>query len=659
MYAYYNNLLSIPAKILYEDMELISYATYFKWCQRKKLVRTNEGKGKGNCAWVSFYDISEEWVKNAIKAKYGDPKEKVIENILERYIEADPMAIKFFADHIKPNGKHLSAKDQRIRSTSVSILNAIQTVLNDRSALGKKSTKIWKNISEGVNCLDTKKWQYKLPTNHRALQRKYSAYLKQGYDAFIHAGEGSKNAKKITQEIGNYLIALYSLPTGKLTIPEVLERYNKARETNTNWKELTESAVYNFLYQPENERIWTLSRHGKEAYKRKYKHTILRDKSDWFPNCYWAIDGTKLDWIHFWDGSSNKMGAKLKINVLFDVYSEKIIGWDIGFSESHVEHFKAIKMGVNEAGCRPYFMTYDNQSGHKMDRMQSLYNSLVAENGGAHYPGRAYEHGNPAEGLFNRLQQQVINKFWFNDGQSVTVRRDDNKMNPDFINSHKSELKTVEELYRAWEAVVNLWNNKKHPHYDKVTRNEVYQHQMPMQESLSLLEIMDKMWVEQKKRPITYKAHGLDLRIGEQKHQYEVYDSEGNIDIEFRRTSVGKKFIVRYDPDNLDMYIQLCEKDPNGNIVHIANAQPKRKIKQIPVLMNKGDKEQALKDLKIRELEYQRDKKAYEDIVAKTGISIESELADQDLLIKFKGSLTKVERSKVESNETLSAASRL
>lgn len=665
MYAYQNNLLSIPASILYDDMELMSYSTYKVWCFRGKLIRTRQGKGKGNCAWVSFYDIAEEWVKNAIKAKYGDPKEKIIENTLENFIQTDPLAIKFFAAHIKPNGRHLSAKDQRTKVNSVSILNAIQTVFNSRSnaakLFGKQKTKVWQNISEAVNNINTKKWQYKLPTTSRTLQRKYKRYLNEGYEAFIHAGEGSKNAVRITKAVGDYLLALYSLPSGKLTIPEVNERYELERQNHKSWKPLTNSAIYEFLYKPENERIWTLARHGKEAYKRKYKHTITRDKSQWFPNAYWAIDGTKLDWIHFWDDASNKMGAKLKINVLFDVYSEKIIGSAISFTESHVEHFKAIKMGINEAECRPYFMTYDNQSGHKSERMQTLYDSLVAENKGVHYAGAAYEHGNPAEGLFRRLQQQVINKFWFNDGQSVTVRRDDNKMNTDFISTHKSELKTIEELYQAWEAAVALWNSKVHPNFkaEKFTRDQVYQHQMPMQEPLSMFEIMDKMWVEQKKRPITYKAHGIDLWISDKKYQYEVYDANGDIDIEFRRTSVGKKFIVRYDPEHLDTYIQLCEKDHYGNIVHVANAEPKRKIQEIPVLMKDGDKEQALKDLNVRTLELERDQKAYADLVARTGISVESEMQDQDLLIKFKGNLTKVQRSKVEATETLSAASRL
>lgn len=665
MYQYQNNILSVPAKILYDDLELIAYNTYRSWCSRGKLVRTKEGKGQGNEAWISYYDIAETWVKNAIKAYLGDPKDVVVVNLLEDYIVPDQEAAKFFAAHRTPSGKPLSFEKQRNRATNCMILNAIKTVLHNKTAsakmFGKKKTKIWANISEAVNALNTDKWSYTLPGNERSLQRKYERYLEEGYWVFIHKNEGKDNAALIKGEIADFLLAQYSLPI-KLTIPEVLERY-EFKQPIKGWPDLTDKAVYNFLYKPENERIWTLARHGREAYNKKYKHTLTRDKSNWFPNCYWAIDGTKLDWIHFWDDSSNKMGAKLKINVMFDVYSEKIIGWDLSFTESHIEHFNAIKMAVNEAECRPYFLTYDNQGGHKMDRMKALYDSLVAEDKGHHHSGKAKEHGNPAEGLFRRLQQQVINKFWWSDGQSVTVKRDDNKMNPDFILANKSSLKTVEQLHEAWEAAVNVWNSKTHPQFKDTTkesRNDVYAHDMSMREELTLFDIMDKMWIEQKKKPLTYKSHGMDFRLGDKKYQFEVYDENGDIDMEFRRKNVGKKFIVRYDPSFLDGYIQLCEKDEAGNIIHIANAQPKRKIQEVPALMEPGDKEQFEKDYKVRELEYNRDMEAYQALLDRTGITPESEMESQELLIKLKGNLSKHQRSSIEADETLtSAASRL
>lgn len=659
MYEYHKNVLSIPAKLLYEDWNLISYDNYQALCKRGKLVRTKEGKGYGNSPFISVHNLPFHKgidFKQICIDKLGPPT-NMVRNQLENYIIADSKAIQFFASHRKPDAKPLSEEKQREKATNCMILNAIQMVIKDKGAtakmFGRHKTKVWKNISDAVNAVNPDKWSYSLPGNERSLQRKYEKYVKEGYKTFIHANEGSTNAQKIKGEIADFILSQYCLPN-KLTIPMVLSLYNQEKDYR-NWDDLTESAIYNWLYQPEQERIWTLARHGKESWAKKFKHTLTRDKSNWYPNSFWAIDGTKLDWIHYDQDSSNGMAAKLKIDVMFDVYSEKIIGWNLSFTENHIDHFKVVKMAVNEAQCKPLYLTYDNQSGHKMPRMQELYSSIVAVDGGTHHANKAKEHNNPAEQLFNRFQQQVITKFWFSDGQGVKVRRDDNRMNEDFILANKHQLKTIEQLQQAWETAVNIWNNSKHPKF-KETRSEVYQHEMAAKEPLTLWEIMDKMWINETKA-ITYKAHGLDMWLGTDKYQFEVLDSSGSIDLEFRRKNIRRKFIVRYDPDFLDGYVQLCMNDDSGNIVHVANASPKRKHQNIPALMKSGDKEAWLRDQEVKELEYKRDHDDYKKLMLRSGITPQSLIDDQEFQIKMKGSLPKEYRNRIEACE--SAASRL
>lgn len=648
MYEYHNNILSIPARLLYEDWGLITYTNYQNLCKRGKLVRTKEGRGPGNEPYVSFHDLPVHQgvdFKKLCKQSLGEPEEVIVRNKLENFIIPDIKAIRFFAEHRKPCGKSISLEDQKVKATNAIIMNAIRIVLNDPAikskTFGRKPTEVWKNISESVNAIDVKKWNFSLPGNPRRLKAKYEEYIPDNYEVFLHKGEGHKNAQVIKDEIADFILAKYCLPN-KMSIPEVLHDY-ELEAVKYDWKSLTEGAIYNWLYQPEQERIWTLARHGLPAYNKKYKHTITRDRSGWFPNAYWAIDGTKLDWIHHWDDSSNKMGAKLKIDVMFDVYSEKIIGWDLSFTESHIEHFKAIKMAVNEAQCKPYYLTYDHQGGHKMDRMQTLYDSLMAEDGGTHHPNKARNHSNPSEQLFARFQQQVITKFWFSDGQGVTVRRDDNKMNVDFILENKAHLKTVDDLQKAWLAAVNMWNTKKHPHFN-ASRNEVYQHEMPMKEPLTLWDIMDKMWIEETKKPVTYKGSGMSMSIGGVDHEFEVYDRNGAVDSDFRYKNIGKKFKVRYDPDFLDGYVQLYSKDEKDNYVWVANAEPKRKHQNIPALMKDGDKESWFADMQVRKNELERTQRELRALEDRTGINRKALIEDTDLMIKMGGNTTKVQQ---------------
>lgn len=136
MYEFQNNILSIPAKLLYEDWALMAYKTYNSLCYRKKLIRTKEGKGAGNEAYVSFYDLPLD-IKEVCIEKLGNPKDKVVRNQLENYIVPDVKAARFFAEHRKPNGKPLADEDQREKATNAMILNAIQMAFKDKGALSK------------------------------------------------------------------------------------------------------------------------------------------------------------------------------------------------------------------------------------------------------------------------------------------------------------------------------------------------------------------------------------------------------------------------------------------------------------------------------------------------------------------------------------------
>lgn len=75
-YQYHNNVLSIPASLLYEDWGVMSYKNYNVSCYRRKLVRTREGKGLGNEALLSYHDLPEH-IKEICQQKLGKPEEVV------------------------------------------------------------------------------------------------------------------------------------------------------------------------------------------------------------------------------------------------------------------------------------------------------------------------------------------------------------------------------------------------------------------------------------------------------------------------------------------------------------------------------------------------------------------------------------------------------
>ncbi|BFO64088.1 hypothetical protein KCF3NO3_00710 [Chryseobacterium sp. KCF3-3] len=630
----------------------MSYDAYLKKCQRGELTRSRPGKGKGSDALLSYHDLPEH-LKALCIEKLGHYTKTVRRNDLEPYIVPDKNVIDFFARHRNPDGKTISEKKQVERATNCHILNAIKNLLKDKNYISKSKkmkTQIWEEISKAVNELDEEKWNHSLPTSSKNLKIRFLRYEKEGCASFIHKGEGNQRTAKIKGDIADFILATYCLPV-KYSIPETLAKYNAVKQEN-QWADITEGAIKNYLDKPEIKRIWTLARHGKQAYDRKFKHTTSRDKQRWFPNVYWAIDGTKLDLVYYDPESSSKMSAIERINVVFDVYSEKIIGWSLSETENHTDHFKALKMAVQSAECRPYLFTYDQQSGHKSAKMQELYSILVAKDGGTHYHHRARSHSSPAEGLFNLFQEQVITKFWNTDGQGITVKTDDAKGNPEFLMKYKDHLPTRDQALKQWETAVRTWNAGKHSLKDKA-RNEVYNEEMPEKETLELQEIMRYMWIEEKKKPITYRAEGISVEVAKKVYKFEVYDHEGNIDIEFRRLHVGSKFIVRYDPDQMDGFIQLLQTNQYGETYFVAYAEPKRKIETVPKLMRPGEKEQWNKDHSIRDKEYERDKKEYEALCRRTGITPEALIAQQEFEVKMQGTLNKTINIKTDKKKSL------
>lgn len=356
MYAYQNNILSIPARLLYEDWGLMSYKTYISYCHRGKLIRTKEGRGQGNEAWVSFHDlpvVKGVDLKTFCVQMLGKPENaNVVVNHLEQYILPDPKAIDFFAQHRKPNGKPLKFDEQREKATSAMILNAIETIMKDalicKKIFGKKKTKIWQNISEAVNALNSDKWYFSLPNNPRALQRRYNEYISNRYMTFIHKGEGSDNARVVTAEMERLFIGLHCLPNkpyitstydmylqflgGAIEVydyrtGEIFDR-NDFYDENGQAMEISEATIWNYLNKPENQLIIAKFRNGDYDFSHKRRPHVNRH-APMYSMSKISLDDRDIMHTKLPDGS------KVMAYYAYDVMSTAMIGIAHSKSKNH------------------------------------------------------------------------------------------------------------------------------------------------------------------------------------------------------------------------------------------------------------------------------------------------------------------------------------
>ena len=641
MFVYQENTLCLNASVLWEN-GIISYGNYQKMTLRGHIKKLTIG-GNGRKALVSYDSIPERF-KAAIIEKVGDPYATAKKIIFADYMEWDNLAEQFFQAYLLENNSHLPEEKQREYTHQAIVFNttnhiATNVVVQKRFG-GKKE--MWDRMLTAVQSLP-ETWQHTRYKNVISFKRAFKRYQEESYGSIVSGKWLNTNSTKITGEVADFILSQYCLPI-KYTISEVSRLYNSIQEAK-GWKMLTERAIGEWLDKTEQKRIWMLARDGKEEYMKTFGHTLTRNRSQWFPNAWWAIDGTKLDLVHY-ENNKQKMAAKLKINVVFDVHSERIIGWDIAYSENHESHFRAIKRAVNESGCRPFLFTYDKQSGHTSARMQDLYNRLPAK-GGTHYSHKVGRKSSPAEQIFNRLQQQVISKLWFSDKQGIKVRTATNKPNTDFILEYKEALPTVDQFNKIFSALVNIWNSGKQEDWT-INRNERYLEETVNREEISMMDQLSLFWIDETK-PKKYYAHGLPLTVSGKDYLFEVYDASGKIDLEFRRKWVDEKLIVRYDPEYLNDYVALYEVTTSGEKRFINYAQKKREHESIPVLMLENSKQLRDEDMSARDLEFQRDFEAYEKLTKRSGITRESMIEEQELMIKFQGQLPKEEQMETDT----------
>jgi len=586
------------------------------------------------------FDTLKDHYKQLITATYGNVmdyyhRQSIYNNPLFTLTADDNQTIE---NYRLPDGRKLPEQYINLYKQECRYLNLLTNInksiikslgFGSVSAFGSAVRQL---IATDSNCM--------LPTSRTRLSTIVKQYKKLQAQAVInrHAHRwNNTNRAKITGAVADYLLSQYCL-VNKPTVPMLAEMYQQAAAAN-NWPRLDQSAIYSWLHRPKQKRVWTLIRDGVGEWQKLYSHYLKLQKTALFPNAYWVIDGSKLDMIHYFDNQL-KMAAKLKIDPVFDVYSEKIIGYSISHTEDHTDHFRAMKMAAQTAQARPYLITYDHQSGHLTTGTQQLYNQLVAK-GGTHYPHRVKAHG-PAELLFKNLQTQVISRWWFSDRQSPMSRRAQSKVNMEVIRQKQTDpagnkwsntdlLPDLNEVIRAWQISVAQWNNAPHSTIKGKTRNQVYAQPAIVSQPLSADEIKRIFWVTTP-RPRQYTRGGITLDISGETYEYEVYNSQGLPDIDFRENYTGTKLYRRYDPDNLEQ-IELLVSTGAGMQV-VAVAELKHEHVQVPILMNTGDKQRWQAEFETRDIERQRIQEQYNQMVARTGIDNNALIAHQNQILK-------------------------
>lgn len=265
---YYNNILTVEARWLIAE-GIMTEVNYRNLTNRKDIRIVRRGC-RGQEALVDYESMPERF-RRKVDAIVKDPYKAVKVNMVEEYIAHSAEASDYFDRYQIGDDRHLPVDKRREYYANAIVLDAIGTLIGNRSAkrraLGGKATRFWEEISQAVQDLDCTRYPHALPANARSLERKYKAYRADGYESLIHRTYiiGNKNAAKVSDN--NQVSALGVL----ISDPRNLDNEQVARIYNTLaaqmlWKTITASTVAVWRDKLDND-IYA-RRHGAVAYQR-------------------------------------------------------------------------------------------------------------------------------------------------------------------------------------------------------------------------------------------------------------------------------------------------------------------------------------------------------------------------------------------------------
>jgi hypothetical protein len=545
---YFNKIICVTVDDLTAGNEpVMSWHQYKHLIERKQVNVIRPGKGLDSYALIEYASLPERF-RHKFEALKGKPEDILKDKLTPKTIRLNVEARLFFASYQFNNGEYLPIDKQEEYTLNASVLDQLIRELNERSiyrkACGKQSTQLlWQTITGTVERF-RKNPGHTLPKNLSNLKEKINTYKKEGFSCLISGKFGNVNTLKITEEAGNFIIALKRSRVPVYSNEQIFSQYNRKCQEH-GWKPLKSiNSLTMFLSRPEVEPLWWDAVHGelsaKQRYTRKHK-TQLPQMRD----ALWYGDGTKLN-LYYKDYENGKLVIKTTaVYEVMDAYSEVLLGYHISNTENWEQQYNAYRMAVECAKCKPYEIVTDNQGGSKTKALQEFYRRLcrVAR------PTQPYNpQSKSIESAFGRFQAQVLRKDWRFTGTNILAKT--GRPNLEFTEANRERLYTLSELKEAYRKAREEWNNSLHQATGR-PRIDMYLTSMnPEAQEIDQLDMIEMFWMMTEK-PSTFTSAGITIQVNKQEYTYEPLDEFGMPDMEFRRQHTNRAFFVQYDPQDM------------------------------------------------------------------------------------------------------------
>lgn len=607
--------------------------------RRHPEYRLSKGGGLGQVCRIDF-DALRELYRRRFIAKYGDPRKLLADEALRAELDLtiDEDAKKYYASYryeLRGELVALGEDVQRQLVINASVLNRMIAIAKRRNAMraanGGSPIKQLLEASSDVYEQLRDAYEHTLPASLDRLRAKINEYQRDGYPALISKKYGNSNTIVITDEGGEYLIALKRSKMPVYTDSMLYTAYC-LRAKQEGWKiPRTPRTILDWLNRPENKQLWMSAKYGKlatqQAYSRK-NTTILPSMRD----SLWYGDGTKLN-LYYKEYVSGANGGTWRIKTLqvyevIDAYSEVFLGYSICETENARAQYAAYRMALITAGHRPYEVVHDNQGGHKKGDAVDFLDRLPVK---VHRTTKPYSgQSKTIESVFNRFQGQYLAQDKFFTGMNITAVKKSSHVDTDFIYANMERLYTRAELIKAYEGYREQWNVAAHPNTG-ISRMEMYLTSTnPATPAITEEDMVRMLWWTTDK-PVAYTDNGLTVTINGEKRKYEVHERPGVYDYDFLGHNRGRQYYVKYDPCDLSS-VRLYTKTSTGDLRFERVAVPPVRIHRNIQEQLPGEQQLIRDNIKANEEAYKKREIAAQVIERKHGMALEQQGLNRPVL---------------------------
>lgn len=600
MIQYYKSILTVEASWLISS-GLMTASSYAKHAQRGNIRIARRG-GYMQPALVDYESLPQRY-KDMIQEKIGNPYHCPNDNILTNHLVPSAEAADYYENYKVDDGRHLPSKTVRQYHAEASILDAISTIValrkGKRSALGHitNSTagkmKEWERLADMVALLNVDRWPHHLPTNARALERKWKAYKKDGYEALIHGQwkNGQRNATALkTEQERNLLLQLVSDPRN-LYDTQVAQLYNAQRAEGS--RPITDRIVATFRRTHEQD-IYA-RRHGATDFRNRRLMTVKRSAPS-APLYLWTLDGWDAELLY--QKTANK-GTKtlttyhnrVKLEVVLDACTRYPIGYAIGDVENPELIRSALRNAINHTaelfGRR--FKPAQIQMDHAGYKSLKEFYAMTAI------------HVTPA--AVRNAKAKVIEPWFrqFNDrychlqtnwsGYGLTANKE-NQPNVEYINKYRHSFPDRDGVVAQLVSFIEMERQRLRHDYLKKWESMPQENRFPMSDEQYLMAYGVKT-------TNTYLLRNTGIKItlpgtGGRTVEYDSFDHH-------MRQHASVRWSVLYDPDDTSKAIAVNDDGSLRFLLEEKYIQPMALIER-----KEGDRAQLDKVLQYNRREEQR-----------------------------------------------------